>query len=81
MEILKKEEAQDLLFHTKGRESAMSKWIKKLEPGEMLKISKTDWNRKRPPYGIANYIAKKWGRKFKNGTLPGFDGWIVKRLE
>ena len=80
MEIIKKEDAQDLLFHSKGKESAMSKWIKQLAVGEVLKISKQDWNRKNPPYSIANYIAKKSTRTFLCGKLPDFDGWVIKRL-
>jgi hypothetical protein len=59
----------------------MSLWIKKLEIGEMLKINTTDWDRKRPPFYIASYIGKQLARKYKCGTLDGFDGWVIKRLE
>ena len=80
MEIIKKEDAVDLLFHSKGNESPMTKWIKKLEVGEVLKIDKSDWNRKQPPYYLANYLEKKSNRTFQCGKLPGFDGWVIKRL-
>ncbi len=80
MEIIQKVEAEDILFHTKGKESAMSTWIKKLEVGEMLRISKADWNQKHAPYKVANYIAKKSTRKFKCGKQPGFDGWVILRI-
>ena len=65
MEIIKKEEAANILFHAKGKESPMTQWIKKLEVGEILKISKADWNRKQPPYYLANYLEKKSTRKFQ----------------
>ena len=80
MEIIQATEATQLLMHTKGKESAMSGWIKLLAVGELLKVSTADWNRKRPPYAIANYISKKTGRIYQCGKLPGFDGWVIKRL-
>ena len=80
MEIIKKEDAQDLLFYSKGKESPLTLWIKKLEVGEVLKIAKEDWNRKQAPYYLANYLEKKSNRTFKCGKLPGFDGWVIKRI-
>jgi hypothetical protein len=80
MKILSAEEAKDFFVVSSGRQTKVSAMASELKVGEVLIITRADWKRKKPPYDVINYLAKKSGRKFLKGRMPDGSGWMVKRV-
>ena len=80
MKVLSVEEAKDILLTSSGRQTKVSAMASELKVGEALIINREDWKRKKGPYAVINYLAKKTGRTFKKGRLPDGSGWVVKRI-
>lgn len=62
-------------------------WIRKelktLEVGELLFISRQDWNWKPPnsPARIANDLSKNTSKQFATSITKDNSGWVIERLK
>ncbi len=81
MKIYDAEAAKDLIPVTRGRETALSAYLKQLKVGEALSIADKEWKTKSTPYRVANNISKRHGWKFEQGRMPNGNGWLFKRVK
>ena len=80
MEKITKEEFEKLHIKGRGRSSHVYNGIYNLQPGELLKILKSDWKNRTSPSRVASYIAKKHNRKYETFSIISDGGWVVKRI-
>lgn len=64
----------------RGRSSAVFNELFNLQPGEYLRIEKSEWNKRQPPGRVASYIGKRNGRKYQSILLLDNSGWVIKRI-
>ena len=77
-----REEAEKLRLLPFGKKHPIRILIEELKPGELLRISRQDFNWKnRTPNYFCNQITKHSRAKFKMHKIAGKIGWVVERLE
>jgi len=74
------DEFQKLIVKGRGRASAVYNEIYNLQPGEFLRIEKSDWKKRQPPGRVSSYISKKTGRKFQSFQIVNNEGWVIRRV-
>lgn len=64
----------------RGRSSPVYNEIYNLQPGEYLRIEKSDWKKRQPPGRVSSYIGKRTGRKYISSQILNDEGWIIQRV-
>lgn len=80
MKKITHEEFMNTPVKGRGRSSQVFNEISNLQPGEYLKIEKSDWKKRQPPSRVSSYIAKRTGKKFQSWSVVDNSGWIIKRI-
>ena len=76
------EEAKNLNVVSFGRKHPIRALLETLEPGELARISRKDFNwRKRTPNFFLKQLTAATGRKFTIKKELGKTGWLVERVE
>ncbi len=76
------EEAKNLNVVDLGKKHPVRALLETLEPGEMARISRKDFNwRKRTPNFFLRQITAATQRKFTIKKETGKTGWLVERVE
>ena len=77
-----REQAQRLLLLPFGKKHPVRLLIESLQPGELLEISRVDFNWKgKTPNFFCRQIEAGTKAKFKIDKIRGNTGWVVERLE
>lgn len=77
-----REQADKLLLLPFGKKHAVRLLIESLLPGELLEISRADFNWKgKTPNFFCKQIEQHSKAKFKIDKIRGKTGWVVERLQ
>jgi hypothetical protein len=81
-QIISKEEAGAMPLLPFGRKHAVRILIEGLQPGQVLRIDRSDftWKRKTPGI-VCRVVSKATKAKFRVFKLPNNSGWVVERVE
>lgn len=81
-QLISKEEAAALGSLPLGKKHAVRILIEKLQPGQVLRVSREDfkWKAKTPNF-FCLQISKAGKARFKTFKEPGKDGWVVERIK
>lgn len=77
-----REQAERMRLQPFGKKHQVRIWIESLQPGELLQVSREDFNwRHRTPAYFCNEISKTKRWKFKVWKMYPFIGWVIERVE
>ena len=81
MKIVPKEQVEEVLSISRGRNSQLRTYLLLLNVGDKLELPMADWkSKKNTPYYIVARVKKSHKRRFEYGKKLDGSGWEFRRL-